>query len=144
MKKNFFGQKEEKTYWERWIIPLTFTAEKDKPKSQSDHDRVSQERQSRLTDNLLYLVGCVNDKKDHIPPTKSSTQVALAFSFEITHSTGEKQDESWGDAFKVRADKDTREEMKSYTPVTRWEHFALLIWDINAAVVVVVVGLILF
>ena len=37
VKKNFFGfgAKEEKVYWERWIIPITATNDKEKQTSQA-------------------------------------------------------------------------------------------------------------
>lgn len=100
VKKNFFGfgAKEEKMFWERWIIPLSFPSplESSKPKTLAEKEKVQERRQRRLVENLLYLVSCINEKKDHIPPMKSNTAVALAFSFEISFTTGEKADESWG------------------------------------------------
>lgn len=97
VKKNFFfGMKEEKLFWERWIIPLALTSDKDRPKTQADRDRATADRHDTLVDNLLFLVSCVNEKKEHIPPMKSGAGVALAFSFEISFTTGEKTDESWG------------------------------------------------
>jgi hypothetical protein len=108
-KKTFlFGTKEEKMFWERWIIPLALADQKSaggggssaaggkSANTQGERDRLARERQQRLVENLVYLVSCVNEKKDHIPPVKSSSTVALAFSFELSHTTGEKTDESWG------------------------------------------------
>jgi hypothetical protein len=38
----------------------------------------------------------VDSSRDHIPPMKSHPAVSLPFSFEISFTTGEKQEESWG------------------------------------------------
>lgn len=90
-------------FWERWIIPLTFTSSSSssastnqQPKTQIERDRIAIERHQKLTQNMIYLVTCINEKKEHIPPNKTNTPVALAFSFEISHATGEKSDETWG------------------------------------------------
>ena len=96
VKKGFFGSKEEKIFWERWVIPLVLTSEKDRPRTSSDRERVALARHAALTSNLLYVVECVNAKKDHLPPMKHAPAVPLAYSFEISHTTGEKADESWG------------------------------------------------
>jgi hypothetical protein len=44
----------------------------------------------------MYLVSSINEKRDHIPPLKSNSPAALAFSFELSFTFGDKADESWG------------------------------------------------
>lgn len=90
----FGGSKEEKTFWERWLIPLSFVS--DKPSAKTAHAREEEHaaRAARLVENLLYLVRCVNEKKEHLPPSKSAS--ALPFHFELSFTTGDKSEESWG------------------------------------------------
>jgi len=98
----FFGGKDEKLHWERWVLPLVQHNEKDRPKTQADRDRVSAARHSRLLENLFYLVTMVNDRREHIPTGKlskdhasSSSPSPLTFNWEINFAFGEKSEESW-------------------------------------------------
>ena len=62
----------------------------------SERDAVIASRQSRLVECLMFLVSSINEKRDHIPPLKSNSPAALAFSFELSFTFGDKADESWG------------------------------------------------
>jgi autophagy-related protein 101 len=52
-------------------------------------------RRARLMDCLSFLVFRCNEKREHIPPLKTSSTAALAFSFELSFSVGGKKDDSW-------------------------------------------------
>ena len=94
-KKSFWsmGPKDEKVYWERWILPLTVCSAPS-GKSQAERDATASARYARLLECLLYLVSSINEKRDHIPVKNLPTP--LYFSFELSFTFGDKADESWG------------------------------------------------
>lgn len=56
-------------------------------------------RRARLVECLTYLVFRCNEKREHIPPLKSTAVAAaapLAFSFELSFTAGGKKEDSWG------------------------------------------------
>jgi len=126
------GPSEEKVFWERWIVPIrcdataapaaqaasagaaaeaaaSSAAAAAAPASSSisasgaSPSSVDLSRRARLVECLTYLVFRCNEKREHIPPLKSSSNAALAFSFELSFSVGGKKDDSWSTFTKLLA-----------------------------------------
>lgn len=98
VRKGWFSSKEEKAYWERWVIPLRVV----QPAADPDQrQRQHEARRAALRDRLVFVVRSANEKKAHLPPVPKSS-VASVYPFEISFSGGDSQDESWGFGSAVR------------------------------------------
>jgi len=106
--------REEKVYWEQWLIPVSIVEQKSK--SSSERDRRAQGRQQMIRDRLTSIMSMLNEK-DHIPPFKSSdkssdsstkllpaTLEQICFPFDITFSAQipdhTEEASSWANSFK--------------------------------------------
>jgi len=95
LKKGWLTTKEEKIYWERWLIPISLY--KEKAKSQTERDRRQQKTQQQLRERLMYIVEMANKKREHLPP---ASKHVVCFPYELTFGNGSDKGSSWGlDAF---------------------------------------------
>ena len=84
--KSWFGPREERLYWERWIIPCAVsphsrhtTADIGASASPADSAQRRQEEAFMLV--MTAVVSLVNEKKEHLPSVKAGKE-GLTYSFE--------------------------------------------------------------
>lgn len=81
-KQAWFGSQDERLYWEQWIINICLVPQQlaAAATSTSAAQRLAR-LQKGMEELIAYVVLCVNEKKDHIPPVVS--QSALTYAFDI-------------------------------------------------------------
>lgn len=92
-KRQWFSTKEEKVYWEQWVIPINIVNHS----SLRSHERETrtQELKDVVRACLAYIVKMVNEKKDHIPPVISKAMVCFPFDLTSSAGGGEGDDTNW-------------------------------------------------
>src|SRR5437762_1127879 len=102
MKKGWWTQKEERIFWEKWIIPISVNNSKinkaasaGNGSSSSNSANSSQSSKPKvpvhvaLHDRMVHIITCVNEKKEHIPPLKTNAaNMMCTFPFTISWTTG--------------------------------------------------------
>lgn len=92
-KQAWFGTQDERLFWEQWCVNVMVLQPDVALQQQGGHPGLAQvraQRQARLQASIeeliAFVVRCVNDKRDHIPPVVSAS--AITFPFDITFSGG--------------------------------------------------------
>jgi len=85
--------KEEKVFWERWVIPISVSRAKDR----NSIEQRQHLREQALRESMTFIIQQVNEKKEHIPPVPSNPKgKSLVFSFDISYKLGDGESEAWG------------------------------------------------
>jgi len=94
---SFFGtSKEEKRYWEKWIIPVILqTTSQSKTSYEEAHNKRKQRAENALRDCLLDVVARLSKKKEHLPPVNLNKSDPMIFTFEITPVSGNESESTW-------------------------------------------------
>ena len=81
--KSWFGPREDKLYWERWVLPCRVSPSKpnSSPSSSSTYLTAQQRQQHSFMTVMAAIVAVVNEKRDHLPAVKGGME-GLTYSFE--------------------------------------------------------------
>ena len=90
--KSWFGPREDKLYWERWVLPCRVSP--NKPNASPTHSPThsqsqshSQRQQQSFMSVMCAVVALVNEKRDHMPAVKGGME-GLTYSFECESVCG--------------------------------------------------------
>ena len=87
--KSWFGPREDKLYWERWVLPCRVSPSKphSSPSSSFTSPAAAQRQQLSFMAVMTAVVAVVNDKRDHLPAVKGGME-GLTYSFECESVCG--------------------------------------------------------
>jgi autophagy-related protein 101 len=79
-----FQQKQQRLFWEQWIIPFSLQDSLQEGALESEIIRATRKQtlQQQIESCLQSIITAVNEKRNHIPPVVSEN--ALTFPFEVT------------------------------------------------------------
>lgn len=82
--QGWWFNKEQRLFWEQWIIPFSLQDSLQEPAVESEIYRTKRKQalQQQIKSCLVQIITVVNEKRDHIPPVVSGN--ALTFPFEVT------------------------------------------------------------
>lgn len=87
-KQAWFGTQDERLYWEQWIINICLRPPQHALTTCSSSGVQQFNRlQKSMEDLIAYVVLCVNEKKDHIPPVISQSALTYAFDIALAGTT---------------------------------------------------------
>ena len=87
--KSWFGPREDKLYWERWVLPCRVSPSKPNasPSSSFTSPTTQQRQQHSFMSVMTAIVAVVNEKRDHLPAVKGGME-GLTYSFECESVCG--------------------------------------------------------
>jgi len=87
--KSWFGPREDKLYWERWVLPCRVSPSKPNasPSTSFTSPSAQQRQQQSLMAVMAAVVAVVNEKRDHLPAVKGGME-GLTYSFECESVCG--------------------------------------------------------
>ena len=87
--KSWFGPREDKLYWERWVLPCRVSPSKPNasPSSSFNSPTAQQRQQQSFMSVMTAIIAVVNDKRDHLPAVKGGME-GLTYSFECESVCG--------------------------------------------------------